>query len=370
MSTLLVLSIFVPFVAALALALLPMRAGIAKALAVLTSLVTLGLSIAVTVGYLQADVGSGLFAEANRAWLPESLGVDVRFHVALDGISLWLYALSALLVVTAVLVSWSAIQDRPHLFYAMLLLLESGCLGVFSARDVILFYVFFEFTLIPLFFLIGIWGSEDRRYAAVKFFLFTLVGSLFTFLGLLAVVLWSHQHGDGSRLSFSMAEVTRCLVAHPLPTSYQVWIFVALFAGFAIKVPLFPLHTWLPLAHVQAPTAGSVLLAGILLKMGTYGFVRFSIPLVADRHGGLHAVDAVVVRGRDRLWCARGAGAIGYQAIDRVLQRESPRILHARPIRPQSAGNARSRPPDGQPWNFDGRALCHRRYVVRTVPHP
>jgi NADH-quinone oxidoreductase subunit M len=159
----------------------------------------------------------------------------------------------------------------------MLLLLESGCLGVFAARDLLLFYIFFEFTLIPLFFLIGIWGSEERRYAAIKFFLFTLAGSVLTFLGLLAIVLWDARHTGGS-LRFSIEGLTQGLAAHPLPESWQTWIFLALFAGFAIKVPLFPLHTWLPLAHVQAPTAGSVFLAGVLLKIGTYGCLRFNIP--------------------------------------------------------------------------------------------
>jgi NADH-quinone oxidoreductase subunit M len=152
---------------------------------------------------------------------------------------------------------------------------------VFAARDVILFYVFFEFTLIPLFFLIGIWGSEQRRYAAIKFFLFTLAGSLLTFLGMLAIV-FLHQRNAGGTLTFSIPEITAGLAAHPLSAREQLFIFLALFAGFAIKVPLFPFHTWLPLAHVQAPTAGSVLLAGILLKIGTYGFLRFSMPMLPD----------------------------------------------------------------------------------------
>ncbi|HTU24299.1 MAG TPA: NADH-quinone oxidoreductase subunit M, partial [Pirellulales bacterium] len=158
---------------------------------------------------------------------------------------------------------------------------ETGMLGVFTARDIILFYVFFEFTLIPMFFIIGIWGSEERRYAAIKFFVFTLSGSLLTFLGLLAIVLWDHSFTPG-RMTFSIPELTHSLSIHPLSFGYQIWIFLALFAGFAIKVPLFPLHTWLPLAHTQAPAAGSVLLAGVLLKIGTYGFTRFNLPMLPD----------------------------------------------------------------------------------------
>src|SRR5439155_1741257 len=166
--------------------------------------------------------------------------------VGLDGLSVWLFGLSALLTNTAVLVSWQAIDDRPATYYGLLLLLETGLLGVFAARDIILFYIFFEFTLIPLFFLIGVWGSEERRYAANKFFLYTLAGSLLTFLGLLAIVVWVYSH-DGRVMTFSIPELTASLAQHRMPLALQVWIFAALFAGFAIKVPLFPLHTWLPL---------------------------------------------------------------------------------------------------------------------------
>jgi NADH-quinone oxidoreductase subunit M len=208
--------------------------------------------------------------------------LEIHFNIGLDGLGVWMFGLSALLFVTSVLVSWEAIKDREALFYGMLLLLEFGCLGVFTARDLILFYVFFEFTLIPLFFLIGIWGSEERRYAAIKFFLFTLAGSLLTFLGLLAIVLWDYQKSGAGSLRFSIPELTASLSAHPMPGDMQLWVFLALFAGFAIKVPLFPVHTWLPLAHVQAPTAGSVILAGILLKIGVYGFVRFSISMLPE----------------------------------------------------------------------------------------
>src|SRR6185295_14665162 len=146
------------------------------------------------------------------AWLTGGgSGVDVRFTIGLDGLGVWLFGLSALLFVTSVLVSWEAIDDRAPLFYAMLLLLEFGCLGVFAARDIILFYVFFEFTLIPLFFLIGIWGSEERRYAAIKFFLFTLAGSLLTFLGLLAIVLWDYQNSGARVMRFSIPALTHGL---------------------------------------------------------------------------------------------------------------------------------------------------------------
>src|SRR5690606_6404964 len=186
--------------------------------------------------------GAASYAVTDVPWLSPEMGLDIRFSVGLDGLGIYLFGLSALLMVTSVLVSWDAIQDRAALFYAMLLLLEFGCLGVFAARDILLFYIFFEFTLIPLFFLIGIWGSEDRRYAAIKFFLFTLAGSLLTFLGLLAIVIWHASETQQGYLTFSIPELTAFLQANPLPYTTQLLIFLALFAGFAIKVPLFPLH--------------------------------------------------------------------------------------------------------------------------------
>jgi len=293
MSQLLLVTIFLPLAGALAMACLaPLGRNAVRWTALVVAIATLALAGTV-VNNFPAD-GASAFASSEIAWVGPGAGLgvdsagddsagagkwlpDVRFSVGLDGLGVWLFGLSALLLLTSVLVSWDAIQDRPALFYGMLLLLESGCLGVFAARDLLLFYIFFEFTLIPLFFLIGIWGSEDRRYAAIKFFLFTLAGSVLTFLGLLAIVIWDAQH-SGNGLRFSIEGLTQGLAAHPLPESWQIWIFLALFAGFAIKVPLFPLHTWLPLAHVQAPTAGSVFLAGVLLKIGTYGFLRFNIP--------------------------------------------------------------------------------------------
>ncbi len=261
-----------------------------RMVALVVSLVTLVLAI-IVVSQAPSDVSPGADETADRAadefvvfdasWFggPQST-VDIRFSLGLDGLSVWMFGLSALLLVTCVLVSWEAIVDQAAGFYALLLLLGTGLLGVFAARDIILFYVFFEFTLIPLFFLIGVWGHEDRRYAAIKFFLFTLAGSLLTFVGLLAIVLW--DYAQTGQLVFSIHQLARHMDANPMSHLMQVWVFLALFAGFAIKVPLFPFHTWLPLAHVQAPTAGSVMLAGVLLKIGTYGFVRFSLPMLPE----------------------------------------------------------------------------------------
>ncbi len=256
--------------------------------ALVVALAVLGMTVVLVAAY---PGGAEPFATTDIAWLAPGAGpVNIRFSVALDGLSLWLFALTALLMVVAVLISWEAIDRQTSLYYRLLLVLETGMLGVFVARDIILFYVFFEFTLIPLFFLIGIWGSRHRRWAATKFFLFTFAGSVLTFLGLLTIVLWQYYHparGAAATMTFSIPELTAAAQRHPIDPRLQMWIFLALFAGFAIKVPLFPLHTWLPLAHVEAPAAGSVILAGVLLKLGTYGFARFNLAMLPQATAAL-----------------------------------------------------------------------------------
>ncbi|MGD9720284.1 MAG: NuoM family protein [Pirellulales bacterium] len=279
MPNLLLVTILLPLAGALLIALVGRDVRAARQTALAVALGTVALAGVLLANY---QAGDGPFAEWSYAWLGEATGIDIRFDVALDGLSLWLFGLSALLLLTCVLLSWDSVTERPGAYYALLLLLGAGMLGVFAARDIILFYVFFEFTLIPLFFLIGVWGHEERQYAAVKFFIYTLAGSMLTFLALLAIVLWDYYHSPDGRMTFSIPALTAGLAARPIAAPYQLWIFLGLFAGFAIKVPLFPLHTWLPLAHTQAPAAGSVLLAGILLKIGTYGFLRFNIPMLPD----------------------------------------------------------------------------------------
>jgi NADH-quinone oxidoreductase subunit M len=275
MSNLLLATILMPIAGAM---LAGGDASRARRSALVTSLFVLGMTALLVIRF---PIGATAFGLSEVSWQGWANGpIEIRLSVGLDGLSLWLFALTSLLGVTSVLVSWEAIQDQAGRFYRLLLLLEAGLLGVFAARDVLLFYVFFEFTLIPLFFLVGVWGSEERQHAAVKFFLFTLAGSMITFLGLLVIVAWHYQ--QTGHATFDIAQLTRDLTADPLPATVQWWIFLALFAGFAIKVPLFPLHTWLPLAHVQAPTAGSVILAGLMLKLGTYGFLRFSIPMLPE----------------------------------------------------------------------------------------
>jgi NADH-quinone oxidoreductase subunit M len=215
----------------------------------------------------------------------------IQFYVGLDGLNVWLMLLTAVLMVAAVLISWVSIEERVNEYYAWLLALGTAMLGVFVAFDIVLFYVFFELTLVPLFFLIGIWGGPERRYAARKFFIYTLAGSLITLLGVLAVVFVRYDKTPDHSLSFAVPELVRFVNQSLLDNapadrefwaSFQYWVFLALIAGFAIKVPLVPVHTWLPLAHTEAPTAGSVLLAGVLLKIGAYGFLRLTLPLTPD----------------------------------------------------------------------------------------
>lgn len=208
--------------------------------------------------------------------------VNLEFFLGLDGISVAMILLTTVLTISAVLISWESIKDRAAEFYACLLFLEASLIGVFCAFDLLLFYVFFEFTLLPLFFMVGIWGGPQRRYAAVKFFLYTLVGGLITLLGLVYLVttVASTPGVAISETAFSIPDLARYLTRFPLSDGVQFWLFLAIAAGFMVKVPLFPFHTWLPLAHVEAPTAGSVMLAGVLLKLGTYGFLRLLLPIV------------------------------------------------------------------------------------------
>jgi len=202
--------------------------------------------------------------------------LDISYHLGIDGIALLLVVLTTFLTPIALLASWDSIRSQLKAYVALMLLLEVGTLGVFVSLDMFLFYVFWEFMLIPMYFIIGIWGGGERIYAAVKFFLYTMAGSLLMLVAIIWLAYYASTQPGGA---FTTNLLTLYGVAPSIPAQLQVWMFLAFTLSFAIKVPLFPLHTWLPDAHVQAPTAGSVILAGILLKMGTYGLVRFCLPL-------------------------------------------------------------------------------------------
>ncbi|MDT8898698.1 NADH-quinone oxidoreductase subunit M [Thermanaerothrix sp. 4228-RoL] len=233
--------------------------------ALLTSLATFVVALGVLA---QFQVGNpNLQMVVRQPWV--RIGdVTIEFYLGVDGLSLLMVLLTAFLTPIAILSTWSAVEERVKGFMLFFLLLESGMLGVFLALDLVLFYIFWEFTLVPMIFLIGVWGGERRVYAAVKFFLFTMVGSVLMLLGILYLGLQTRTFAWDALLQ------QRGVFA-----AAQLWLFLAFGLAFAIKVPMFPLHTWLPDAHVEAPTAGSVILAGVLLKMGAYGFLRFNLPL-------------------------------------------------------------------------------------------
>ncbi|NJN64677.1 MAG: NADH-quinone oxidoreductase subunit M [Acidobacteria bacterium] len=263
---------FLPLAAAIVVAFLPREgSGTAHHVATWASFVNFLISLVPLVLYDRAD-GGFQFVE-QTSWIP-ALGVSYKLGV--DGVSLLLVVLTTLLSFVSLLSSWTSITMRVKEYYAYFLLLQVGMIGVFASLDLFLFYIFWEVMLVPMYFIIGIWGGPRRIYAAVKFFLFTLFGSVLMLLGIVALYLFA-----GEQLGERTFDIVRLheLGAYTGDWAWGFWVFLAFFIGFAIKVPMFPFHTWLPDAHVEAPTAGSVILAGVLLKMGTYGFYRFSLPI-------------------------------------------------------------------------------------------
>jgi NADH-quinone oxidoreductase subunit M len=264
---LLTLLILLPVAGALVVALTRRESvSLHKLVGLAVSLATFALSTRLVS--LFSDIAAYQFEE-RYAWIP---AWGISYHVGVDGLSLWLVILTTFLTPLCLLGSWSSIETRVREFVVFMLLLEAGMIGVFVALDLFLFYVFWEAMLIPMYFLIGIWGHERRIYAAVKFFLYTFAGSVLMLVAFLVL-----YKASGVR-SFDIP----ALVAAPVDPALQTWLFLACAIAFAIKVPMWPFHTWLPDAHVEAPTAGSVILAGVLLKMGGYGFLRVAIPLFPD----------------------------------------------------------------------------------------
>ncbi|MGJ7037938.1 NADH-quinone oxidoreductase subunit M [Shinella sp. BE166] len=235
--------------------------------ALLTTVFTFVLSLFIWIGFDNANPGFQMVEKA------EWLGTGISYHLGVDGISMLFVILSTFLMPFCVLASWHSVEKRLREYMIAFLLLEVFMVGVFVSLDIVLFYVFFEAGLIPMFIIIGVWGGKDRVYASYKFFLYTLLGSV---LMLLAIMAMYWQAGT--------TDITE-LLAYNFPAQMQTWLWLAFFASFAVKMPMWPVHTWLPDAHVQAPTAGSVILAGVLLKLGGYGFIRFSLamfPLASD----------------------------------------------------------------------------------------
>ncbi len=263
------LVIFFPLVGVLIALFLPgEKKNALRWTALLTSLVTFGLSIWMLTLFDKSN--PDLQLTLDLPWI-QVAGWNIHYSVGVDGLSILLVLLTTFLTPLSILSTWTAVEERVKDFMLFFLLLEVGMTGVFLAQDLFLFYIFWEFTLVPMYFLIGIWGGPRRIYAAIKFFLYTMAGSI---LMLLAILWLGINQG-----TFSVPELA---AKGGIPANIQLWLFLAFAAAFAIKVPMWPLHSWLPDAHVEAPTAGSVILAGVLLKMGTYGFLRFNIPLFPE----------------------------------------------------------------------------------------
>ncbi|HXZ34018.1 MAG TPA: NADH-quinone oxidoreductase subunit M [Terriglobales bacterium] len=263
---------FIPLAGAILLIPFPRRDRDIRFFALVVSLLDFILSLHLPV-HIHREL-AGFQFEVNRAWITSP---NIHYHLGADGISIWLVVLTTFLTPLCVLISWKSIQDRVKEFFILMLVLETALIGVFVSLDLFLFYFFWESTLIPMALMIGIYGHRRRIYAAVKFFLFTMIASVF----MLAAILWLYAKTG----TFDFTGIESAIRSGQVPnfTAAAPWLFLGFFIAFAVKVPLFPLHTWLPDAHVEAPTAGSVLLAGVLLKMGTYGMLRFNLGLFPEQ---------------------------------------------------------------------------------------
>ena len=267
---------FLPVAGATVIALVPKeRDRLVRALGILVTGAALAVAIAIAIGF-DYGAGTGLQFQLDVRWID---AIGARYHVGIDGISLALYVLTFALTFLCAIYTWRFVPSpgKTKAFIALMLLLETGMAGTFIAFDLVLFFIFWELVLVPMYFLIGIWGSANREYASIKFFLYTLLGSVFMLLGFLGMYFRSDVAGAHT---FDIIKLQQFAAGGGFSQGFQIVVFAAVGLGFAVKVPMWPFHTWLPDAHTEAPTIGSVLLAGIMLKMGTYGFIRIALPVL------------------------------------------------------------------------------------------
>jgi NADH-quinone oxidoreductase subunit M len=306
----LTITVFLPMIGAAIIAMIPSEhEENARPIALIVSAIAFALSLIVLAGY---DFGArGLQFELNTPWLSV---INANYHVAIDGISLPLFVLSYLLTFLCSIYAFSHLEDpgKPRAFLALMLVLQTGMAGTFIAFDLVLFFIFWELVLVPMYFMIGIWGGPNRQYAAIKFFLYTLFGSVFMLVAFLAIFFSL----PGAERTFDIVQLTQLAMEGEFDRQFQILAFLGIFLGFAIKVPMWPFHTWLPDAHTEAPTIGSVLLAGILLKMGTYGFVRIALPILPDGAVAFAPIIAVL-----------SVIAILYGALCCLAQRDLKRLI-------------------------------------------
>jgi NADH-quinone oxidoreductase subunit M len=322
LALLMIAMIFVPLIGVPLI--LTLGKSSARYIAFGVSMIPFLLSVVIYMGYLNFSTlnvatADGYVIDAAYRWFGEKLpngnwvsSFDINFLAGIDGISIYLILLTTLIFPLSILFSWGSVHDKEAAYYSLLLILEAGVLGVFVSLDLILFYVFFEMVLIPMYFLIGIWGGKDRIYAALKFFLYTLIGSLLMLVCIIFLGYFAGQQVNGGVFTSDLLKISQVSI----PAHIQTWLFLGFTFSFAIKVPLFPLHTWLPDAHVQAPTSGSVILAAVLLKMGTYGLIRFCLPLFP-----LASIEFAPYL------CALGTIGIVYGAIASMVQTDIKKLV-------------------------------------------
>ncbi len=299
---------FIPLAGGLLLTLFPRRDRDIRVFALVVSLLTFVVSLHLPAHFRRPHPGFQF--EINSQWISSP---NIHYHMAVDGISMWLVVLTTFLTPLCVLISWKSIHERVKEFFILLLILETAMIGVFTSLDLFLFYFFWEATLIPMALLIGMYGHGRKVYAAIKFFLYTMIASMF----MLAAILWLYAKVG----SFDFVTIQEAIRSGRVEnfSAAALWLFLGFFIAFAVKVPLFPFHTWLPDAHVEAPTAGSVLLAGVMLKMGTYGMLRFNLGSVSGRISTQRQLDHDSGAYRHHLWRARRHGAAEHEEVDCLL---------------------------------------------------